>query len=65
MCPEPIQKATLRLKALTPGAVLKILVTDPAAEVDFEAWCGQHKHIYLGCSELARWREIHIRKQAG
>lgn len=38
-CPIPILKAKKALSAMSPGATLEVLATDPAAPKDFEAFC--------------------------
>ena len=38
-CPLPILKAKKALKALPPGAALRVLATDPGSMSDFPAFC--------------------------
>ena len=44
LCPLPVLKARKRLKALAPGACLKVLADDPAARVDFPHFCTEQGH---------------------
>ena len=34
-CPQPLLRTKKMLSQMEPGAVLKVLTTDPAAEIDF------------------------------
>jgi tRNA 2-thiouridine synthesizing protein A len=38
-CPLPVLKARKAMKALPPGAVLRVLATDPGAVGDFNHFC--------------------------
>ena len=52
LCPLPVLKARKRLAPLLPGAVLRVLADDPAAEVDIPHFCREAGHEYLGASDL-------------
>ncbi len=52
MCPEPVRRAETESRALAPGEELRILVTDPAAPLDLEAWCLRRGHRWLGISTV-------------
>ena len=39
LCPLPVLKARKRLKGMAPGAVLRLIATDPAAVVDVPHFC--------------------------
>ena len=43
-CPLPVLKMEKRLAALSPGAELIVLTTDPMAKVDIPLHCRQHGH---------------------
>lgn len=62
MCPEPISEAALALRTLAPGETLLVLATDPAAPIDFEAWCMRRRHDFLSCNEVENGWEIRLRK---
>jgi tRNA 2-thiouridine synthesizing protein A len=62
VCPEPIHKAELAFRALAPGALAMVLATDQASPIDFEFWCLQHGHAYLGCTDTGAWLEISLCK---
>lgn len=40
-CPLPILRAKKALATMESGQVLKVITTDPHAERDFQAFCGQ------------------------
>ena len=67
VCPEPVRLAEQAALMLDRGEVLKVYVTDPAAPIDFEAWCTAAGNAYLGAREMGSWLEIRIRleKPAG
>ena len=48
-CPIPVLKARRLASELTQDAIIKIIATDPLAEVDFQHYCDQSKYEYLGC----------------
>jgi len=64
VCPEPIHKTELAFRALAPGAPATVLATDPASPIDFEYWCLQKGHAYLGCTDRGAWLEISVCKMA-
>ena len=43
-CPLPILKAKRTLNGMAPGALLRVLATDPVASRDFPAFCRQTGH---------------------
>lgn len=44
LCPLPVLKARKRLKGMAPGAVLRLIATDPAAVVDVPHFCRESGH---------------------
>lgn len=52
LCPLPVLKARKRLLAMTPGQVLRLLASDPAAVVDVPHFCAEAGHAFLGADEL-------------
>jgi tRNA 2-thiouridine synthesizing protein A len=40
-CPLPVLKAQKRLKSLKNGQLLRVLATDPMAEIDFPHYCNE------------------------
>ncbi|MQQ07304.1 preprotein translocase subunit TatB [Epibacterium sp. SM1979] len=64
LCPLPVLKARKRLKSMDPGAVLTLLVDDPAAIVDVPHFCSEAGHEYLGVED-AENHQIHRLKKAG
>lgn len=51
LCPLPVLKARKRLAGLAPGAVLRVLATDPAAVVDMPHFCAEAGHTLLAASQ--------------
>lgn len=51
LCPLPVLKARKRLKTMTPGQVLCINATDPAAIVDIPHFCMESGHVLIGTEE--------------
>jgi len=47
LCPLPVLKARKRLKGMAPGAVLRLIATDPAAVVDVPHFCREAGHELL------------------
>ena len=47
LCPLPVLKARKRLKGMAPGAVLRLIATDPAAVVDVPHFCRESGHELL------------------
>lgn len=46
-CPLPILKARKSLNALPPGALLRVLASDPATKRDFPTFCRETGHQLL------------------
>lgn len=46
-CPMPLLKAKKALNALDPGALLRVIATDPGSERDFETFSAQSGHALL------------------
>ena len=44
MCPEPIARAQAQLARMRQGDILEVRATDPAAPIDFEAYCLRRGH---------------------
>ncbi|MBL4917927.1 sulfurtransferase TusA family protein [Szabonella alba] len=51
LCPLPVLRARKRLLGLPPGAVLRLIATDPMAVVDVPHFCAQAGHELLSVSE--------------
>jgi tRNA 2-thiouridine synthesizing protein A len=64
MCPEPILEAQAAIADLAPGTSMVVLATDLAAPIDFEVWCQQKGHRYLGSSNSEDWLEIRLIKKS-
>ena len=51
-CPIPVLKARKLSQTLKHGDIVKVLATDPLAEIDFQHYCEQSKFDYLGCQKV-------------
>ncbi len=47
ICPLPVLRARKRLVGMAPGAVLRLVTTDPAAAVDVPHFCAEAGHVLL------------------
>jgi tRNA 2-thiouridine synthesizing protein A len=47
LCPLPVLKARKRLAAMAPGAVLRVIATDPASAIDLPHFCDEEGHALL------------------
>ncbi|MBI4298172.1 MAG: sulfurtransferase TusA family protein [Chloroflexi bacterium] len=47
LCPMPVIEASLVMKDLISGHVLKVLATDPGSKADFPAWAEASGHRLL------------------
>jgi tRNA 2-thiouridine synthesizing protein A len=47
LCAQGILRLMRALVALPPGALVRVLSTDPAAEHDYPAWCRNTGHQFL------------------
>ncbi|MBI4257569.1 MAG: sulfurtransferase TusA family protein [Thaumarchaeota archaeon] len=47
LCPIPVLKAKKAIVEISPGEVLEVLATDPAAESDIPAWAQRAGHKLL------------------
>lgn len=62
LCPLPVLKARKRLKAMAPGAVLRLVATDPAAVIDVPHFCAEAGHDLLSAEEEGEVRAYLIRR---
>lgn len=62
LCPLPVLKARKRLMAMKPGAVLRVLSTDPAAIVDIPHFCAENGHELLSMLDQGHAAVYLIRK---
>ncbi|MDE0521880.1 MAG: sulfurtransferase TusA family protein [Boseongicola sp.] len=62
LCPLPVLKAAKRMRAMAPGAVLRLVVDDPAAAVDVPHFCKEQGHALLSSEEQGGLQIYTIRK---
>jgi len=48
-CPIPVLKARKLAQTLKYGDKIKVICTDPLAEMDFKHYCEQAKHKFIKC----------------
>mgnify|MGYP001766583699 CR=1 FL=1 len=53
LCPLPVLRARKRLLALSPGQVLRLIATDPAAVIDVPHFCREAGHLLLASGPTA------------
>lgn len=51
-CPIPVLKARKLSQKLKHGDIVKVICTDPLAEMDFKHYCEQSKFDFLGCTVI-------------
>lgn len=51
LCPLPVLKARKRLLGMAPGAVLRMIATDPAAVIDVPHFCAESGHTLLATAD--------------
>jgi tRNA 2-thiouridine synthesizing protein A len=56
LCPLPVLRARKAIGALTPGQVLRVIATDPAAAKDMPAFCETTGHRLLASATDADGR---------
>jgi tRNA 2-thiouridine synthesizing protein A len=62
LCPLPVLKARKRLAGLKPGAVLRLITTDPAAVIDVPHFCAEAGHSLLSDTDEGGARVYLIRR---
>ncbi|MFW5655285.1 MAG: sulfurtransferase TusA family protein [Roseicyclus sp.] len=51
-CPLPVLRLRKRLQDLGPGRVVRLLASDPMAEIDVPHFCAEAGHAFLGREEV-------------
>ena len=62
LCPLPVLRARKRLKSMSPGTVLCLISTDPAALIDVPHFCNESGHTLIGSRESDESHRYYIRK---
>ncbi len=62
LCPLPVLKARKRLHTMAPGAVLRLISTDPAAVIDVPHFCAEAGHALIGSTASGPARIYLIRR---
>ena len=63
LCPLPVLKARKRLLAMAPGAILKVLATDPVAVIDMPHFCNEQGHTLLSQEQAGCNFHFRIRRK--
>ncbi|MGE0747510.1 MAG: sulfurtransferase TusA family protein [Rhodospirillales bacterium] len=63
-CPLPVLRARKALRDVPAGGELAVQTTDPAAPRDFEAFCREAGHTFVGTADADGATTITIRKGA-
>lgn len=61
-CPMPLLKLKKALNQLNSAEILKIIVTDPAAHLDFGVFCNQAAHEILSIEKTEHAQTFFIKK---
>ncbi|MBX3705810.1 MAG: sulfurtransferase TusA family protein [Pseudomonadales bacterium] len=64
-CPMPLLKAKKALNELGPGALLRVLATDPGSVRDFEVFARQSGHVLLESATSDETYVYLLRKKSG
>ena len=59
-CPMPLLKAKKALNGLPPGALLRVLATDPGSERDFATFSAQSGHALLESARLESGQDADV-----
>jgi tRNA 2-thiouridine synthesizing protein A len=62
-CPLPVLRARKAMQSVAPGAVLRVLATDPGTVRDFEAFCAATGHELVAHAEADGEYTFRIRKK--
>jgi tRNA 2-thiouridine synthesizing protein A len=62
-CPLPVLRARKAMQTVAPGAVLRVLATDPGTVRDFQAFCAATGHEMVEHAEEAGEFTFLIRKK--
>jgi tRNA 2-thiouridine synthesizing protein A len=48
LCPLPVLKARKALQRIGPGAIVRVIATDPMSVIDMPHFCSEQGHTLLG-----------------
>lgn len=65
LCPLPVLRARKVMQSLAPGALLRLIATDPAAVIDVPHFAQESGHAYLGCEDLGDGARAYLLRRAG
>lgn len=64
ICPQPLLRTRARLATMAAGEVVKVVATDPHAELDFEVYCLRTGHQLLERAQAGGEWTFWIQKRA-
>jgi tRNA 2-thiouridine synthesizing protein A len=64
LCPLPVLRTRRALEKLSPGALVAVVCTDPASELDLEVFCATKGHHWVGLERVGNELHFQIRKAA-
>ncbi len=62
ICPLPVLKARKRLETLKAGQILRLQSDDPAARIDVQHFCADHRHLLLATQQRDSGWHFYIQK---
>ncbi len=62
LCPLPVLKAAKRLRAMAPGATLRMQADDPAAVIDVPHFCAEQGYTLISSEDADGVQTYVIRK---
>jgi TusA-related sulfurtransferase len=63
LCPFPIVETARAIAALEPGAVVRVLATDPGIAIDMPMWCRATRNEHLGTFRDGQAFVSYVRKR--
>lgn len=64
-CPLPVLRARKAIAPLPPGALLRVLASDPDSLQDFQAWCEASGHELLQQEQSEGGLLVHLIRKTG
>ncbi|ABD55316.1 sulfurtransferase TusA family protein [Jannaschia sp. CCS1] len=65
LCPLPVLRLRKALAQAKPGDILRLIATDPAAQIDVPHFCTEQGHTFLGTAPMDGNTTVYrVQKQA-
>lgn len=62
LCPLPVLRTRKRMQGFVSGTVIKVLASDPAAQIDMPHFCNEQGHDFLGSEDAGDYTAYFLRK---